>query len=178
MGFKVGDRVRVIAEVITHFPETLNLCDKTGEIIQIRNDSIHFPYRVMIDGHSYYFKESGLEPECCIDDLAELHAKSTPELKESLFKKFDNKKPRTDLLHPEFLLELAKVLGHGAEKYGDTNYKNCDDPNRYYAAALRHLFARKSGEILDPESGIDHLIHAATNLMFLFGLEENDLTKL
>ena len=84
-----------------------------------------------------------------------------------MFRKDDTGKPRMDLLIPEFLLDMGTVLGHGAEKYGDNNWQECNDPQRYYAAALRHLLRWGAGESLDLETGISHLIHAAVNLMFL-----------
>ena len=83
--------------------------------------------------------------------------------------KFDNNKPRMDLIEPEFLEGIAKVLTLGASKYAPDSWKTqvSDPTNRYYAAALRHLTAWKKGEKTDSESGLSHLYHAACNLMFL-----------
>lgn len=83
--------------------------------------------------------------------------------------KYDKGKPRVDLIEPEFVLGIAKVLAHGAEKYKPESWKTevKDPENRYYAAAMRHLLAWKSGEVLDSDSGECHLLHAACNLMFL-----------
>ena len=83
--------------------------------------------------------------------------------------KFDNNKPRMDLIEPEFLEGLAKVLTHGASKYAPDSWKTevSEPERRYYAAALRHLAAWKKGEKTDPESGLSHIHHAACNLMFL-----------
>lgn len=83
--------------------------------------------------------------------------------------KFDNDKPRMDLIEPEFLEGVAKVLTHGASKYAPDSWKTevSEPERRYYAAMLRHLVAWKKGEKIDPESGLSHLHHAACNLMFL-----------
>jgi len=83
------------------------------------------------------------------------------------FTKFDTEKSRTDLIDPDFLLKLGDILEFGARKYDADNWKKCEDHNRYYAAAMRHLLQWKTGEILDPESGSNHLISASVNLMFL-----------
>jgi hypothetical protein len=82
-------------------------------------------------------------------------------------KKNDTGKSRVDLLLPEFLLEVGDVLALGAQKYGEHNWRLVSK-GRYVAATLRHFFAFMGGEILDPESGKQHLAHCATNIMFLW----------
>lgn len=83
--------------------------------------------------------------------------------------KFDADKLRMDLIEPEFLEGLAKVLTLGASKYAPDSWKTdvSEPERRYYAAALRHLLAWKKGEKTDHESGLSHIYHAACNLMFL-----------
>ncbi len=89
--------------------------------------------------------------------------------------KHDEGKNRLDLIEPEFIEGVGKVLTFGAEKYGPNNWQNVDDAeNRYYAATLRHLLAWRKGEKTDPESGLSHLDHVATNIMFLQHFERED----
>jgi len=88
-------------------------------------------------------------------------------------KKFDTTKLRTDLLPLSALTQLAEVLGFGAIKYGDNNWKSGLDYNRLYGATLRHLFAWWGGEVNDPESGLPHLSHAMCNIAFLTEYEAN-----
>jgi len=87
-------------------------------------------------------------------------------------RKNDNEKPRTDLLPPRALVEVAKVFGYGAEKYGDWNWSLGKGlpASRVYAAALRHLFAWWSGEDKDQETGVTHLAHAACSVLMLLDL--------
>ena len=83
-------------------------------------------------------------------------------------RKDDKGKPRMDLLPPKALLEVGEVLAHGAQKYGENNWRLVENAKeRYLAAALRHVFQWRAGEELDPESGLSHLAHAATNLIFM-----------
>lgn len=83
-------------------------------------------------------------------------------------KKYDNGKIRYDLIPPECLKELAKILTFGSEKYGANNWQNLENYNeRYYSALMRHIEAWRSGEMHDPESGELHLSHAMCNVMFL-----------
>ena len=82
--------------------------------------------------------------------------------------KDDKEKNRLDLIEPEFIESVGKVLTFGANKYEPNNWQKVDDAeDRYYAAALRHLMAWRRGEKTDLESGISHLDHAACNIMFL-----------
>lgn len=89
----------------------------------------------------------------------------------SEYKKFDSNKPRTDLLGPTSILEMASVLGFGAKKYSADNWKNCEEPSRFLAAAMRHILQYMQGQKLDDETGISHLAHAMTSLMFVRELE-------
>ena len=83
------------------------------------------------------------------------------------FNKDDKGKARYDLIPEECLQTVVEVLTHGAKKYGDENWRKCDDLNRYFAAAQRHIWAWKRGGETDEETGISHLAHAICNLMFL-----------
>ena len=87
---------------------------------------------------------------------------------ENMSEKADNDKIRIDLVDPAFIEDVCKVLAFGAKKYSPNNWQTLDDhENRYYAAAMRHLLAWRKGHKKDKESGLSHLTHAATNIMFL-----------
>ena len=87
--------------------------------------------------------------------------------------KFDNGKNRLDLIEPEFIENVGWVLTFGADKYEPNNWQKVEDPvNRYYAATLRHLLAWRRGEKIDSESGLNHLSHVATNIMFLMHFDK------
>jgi len=62
--------------------------------------------------------------------------------------KYDNGKPRMDLLPPKAQKGIADVFGYGADKYEDFNYKNGKGLlwSRVYAACLRHLNDWNGGE--------------------------------
>lgn len=83
-------------------------------------------------------------------------------------RKDDQGKTRWDLVQPLALEEYARVLTHGAKKYAPDNWREVPDAKRrYFAAALRHLWAWWKGEPIDPESGCHHLAHAMCCLTFL-----------
>lgn len=82
-------------------------------------------------------------------------------------KKYDEDKPRVDLLPFSALLKVAEVFGYGAEKYGDRNWELGMRWGRLLAASLRHLYAFAEGEDEDPESGLPHLAHAACDVLML-----------
>lgn len=88
------------------------------------------------------------------------------------FMKFDTDKIRYDLVPPHAIQHLAKVLTFGAKKYKPNNWRNNTDLSRYEGALLRHFEAYRMGEMLDPETGMPHLAHALTNLVFLLELTD------
>lgn len=88
--------------------------------------------------------------------------------------KFDNDKNRLELVHWPFVEDIGRVLTYGAGKYAANNWQVLSEAeDRYFAAAMRHLLAWRAGEIEDPETGLNHLAHVATNLMFLHYFGEN-----
>ncbi len=88
-------------------------------------------------------------------------------------KKDDDGKLRYDLVPWAALDEVVRVLGHGARKYGDENWRRVKRlEDRYPAAALRHLSAYLQGETNDRESGMNHLAHAVCSLMFVLATDK------
>lgn len=88
-------------------------------------------------------------------------------------KKFDQGKTQYHLMPLTALEKINQVLMHGAIKYGEHNWRTIDKlEERYFNAAMRHLLAWLGDELVDAESGLPHLAHAATSIMFLI---ENDL---
>lgn len=89
-----------------------------------------------------------------------------------MFVKHDQEKPRTDLIPPRAIMAASEVLGFGARKYSDDNWRKggAGAIPRYLGAALRHIFAHMHGEVNDPESDLPHLAHALTCLLFALEL--------
>lgn len=81
--------------------------------------------------------------------------------------KFDQEKPRVDLLDPLALEGLSKVLTFGAKKYAAHNWRGGISYSRLIGASLRHLFAILRGENVDPESNLPHVDHLGCCWMFL-----------
>lgn len=72
------------------------------------------------------------------------------------------------LLSDIAIQEIVRVLGKGAEKYAERNWERGLKWDSQCCASLqRHLAAWKMGEDNDPETGLSHLAHIATNAMFL-----------
>ena len=87
--------------------------------------------------------------------------------------KFNEGKPKMHLVYTSFMESVARVRQFGIEKHGSSTGWKTTDVIDHIDAALRHITAYKSwligeamGEENDPESGLDHLAHAACNLMF------------
>jgi hypothetical protein len=87
--------------------------------------------------------------------------------------KYDNDKPRMDLLDPDWLEGVADVLTFGAQKYAAHNWRGGIVYSRLIAAAYRHLGAINRGEDIDPESGKPHAYHLSCCVMFLSWMMKN-----
>lgn len=83
----------------------------------------------------------------------------------------DNKL-RFDLIPVLPMVEIAKVFTGGAKKYGDRNWEKGLYWMRCIGAVMRHISMWLLGETFDRESGINHLAHAATNLLFLLEYQQ------
>jgi hypothetical protein len=87
--------------------------------------------------------------------------------------KHDSGKVRFDLVQWDFVQGIADVLAFGASKYAENAWQNVPNAKpRYFAATIRHVTAWWAGELLDSESGLPHIHHAACNLMFLFHFDK------
>lgn len=96
-------------------------------------------------------------------------------LGEEIGVKHDSGKPDYSLLPFHGLEEVVHVLTYGARKYSRDNWRQVEPhKERYTAAALRHLTAYARGEVTDPESGLHHLAHAVTSLLYIL---EKDMQR-
>lgn len=90
--------------------------------------------------------------------------------------KYDGGKPRWVLLTQgchAALRRVVEVLTFGAKKYQAHSWHKVENgQERYRDALYRHLSAYEGGEVNDPESGLPHLAHVATNALFILELEE------
>jgi len=96
--------------------------------------------------------------------------------------KFDDVKPRLELVPWEPIEQVALVMTYGALKYTAENWKTSDgDPEiekRFWGALLRHISDIKQGEKFDSDTGLHHLAHIACNAFFLIWFKRKELTTL
>jgi hypothetical protein len=85
------------------------------------------------------------------------------------------KKCPMHLLPPEFLIQTANVLGHGAAKYEAWNFRKTKvNLSTYLAAVYRHTTAIADGEDLD-ESGFPHAAHIAASAAIVLDAAANGM---
>ena len=104
--------------------------------------------------------------------------------------KYDSSKPDWYIMPWDALEQVQRVLDYGARKYtrtclvdgkevvvsGADNWKNVE-AQRYFSAAIRHMVAHRAGEKLDTESGLPHLAHATTCLLFMLWQETKETQR-
>ena len=82
------------------------------------------------------------------------------------------------LLPASFLRKTAKVLGHGAAKYGAWNWRRSGvEQDTYIGAIMRHLMAMQDGEWLEPQSGLPHAAHIAASCAILIDCWDHRILK-
>ncbi len=81
--------------------------------------------------------------------------------------KYDQDKLRYDLIPANALDELAKVYTFGAKKYADRNWEKGMAWSRIFGAIMRHSWAWFRGQTHDPETGLNHMVHAAWGCLAL-----------
>jgi Domain of unknown function (DUF5664) len=82
-------------------------------------------------------------------------------------KKYDGGKPRMDLLPYDALVQIAEVLGFGAQKYTPGNWAKGIEISRLIASLERHLGEFKEGRDHDSESSLHHMAHVGANVLFI-----------
>lgn len=85
------------------------------------------------------------------------------------------------LVYRSMVVALAHVRRYGIEKHGSSDDWRTTPAVAHYDAMLRHLLAVIDGEEVDQESGLPHLWHLATNVMFeverLYGVGSETFVK-
>ena len=91
--------------------------------------------------------------------------------------KYDGEKPRFSLLPLKPLMSVVEVLELGARKYAPDNWKKVENAqDRYFDALMRHMIAWKTGEKYDPETGLNHLAHAACSVLFMLWFDQQEVS--
>lgn len=91
--------------------------------------------------------------------------------------KKDEGKPRWELIAYDSISGISRVLTFGAKKYEARNWEKGIEYGRVFGAIQRHLTTWWMGENNDVETGLSHLDHALTELMFLSAYEKRGMTK-
>lgn len=83
--------------------------------------------------------------------------------------RFNEGKPRFDLIPPEPMFALAEHYRRGAEKYADRNWEKGMSWMGCFASIQRHSWAWQQGQDFDPDPliGSHHMIAVAWNAMAL-----------
>ena len=96
--------------------------------------------------------------------------------------RYNQGKVEWSLVDFKSLEPMVRVLEYGCKKYARNNWRKGMPATQIIESMLRHTFKLLEGEMVDPESGIDHIGHIQCNALFLaYVLNEkphyNDLIK-
>lgn len=91
--------------------------------------------------------------------------------------RYNTGKTQTREIDPAFLLGIGEVLTAARSKYPEGNWMKPTKFSTPYESLMRHMMKFWSGDELDNETQCHHLLHAATNLMFLYYQVKNNPEK-
>lgn len=92
--------------------------------------------------------------------------------------RYNQGKPEVSQLDPRFILALADLMTKSAEKYGKFNWAKGQEYHTPFDSCQRHLLKFMSGEDIDSESGLSHLVHAAANIMIMWTSQKKNIKYL
>ena len=85
-----------------------------------------------------------------------------------LARKYDEGKPRFDLIPAQPLWEIAEVLTISGEcKYTPRDWEKGIRWRKVFSSIMRHLYRWFQGEDMDSDTGKSHLAHAVAQILFL-----------
>lgn len=93
-------------------------------------------------------------------------------------KRFNEGKPEVSQLDPRFIMALADLMTKSAKKYGRYNWSKGQEYHTPFDSCQRHLLKWISGEDVDSESGMNHLLHAAANIMIMWTSQQKNIKEL
>lgn len=107
-------------------------------------------------------------------DYKKARTEATTEMDQGL--RYSSGKNRLDLIPCSLIDGVGRVLTFGAQKYAPDNWRkfNQQQVKECIGSAMRHIEQYRQGNWLDPESGLPHLAHAATNLGFILELHKEE----
>ena len=87
--------------------------------------------------------------------------------------KADQGKPHPSYVPVALIKGVMAVREYGNLKYHDPDNWKQVEPERYHQAMLHHILAAWNDPYkIDPESGLPHIAHVATNIAFLLEMKE------
>jgi uncharacterized protein YuzB (UPF0349 family) len=81
--------------------------------------------------------------------------------------RYNQGKVQWSLVDYKSIEPMVRVLEYGCLKYSKDNWKKGMPASQIIESMLRHTFKLLEGELVDPESGIEHVGHIQCNAMFL-----------
>ena len=104
--------------------------------------------------------------------MSEVVITSTWENEDDQTAKADAGKPHPSYCPVELIKGVVAVREHGTAKYGDPENWRKVSADRYHEAILRHVLEIWEDPFaVDPDSGLYHLQHIATNISFLLKMK-------
>ena len=131
-----------------------------------------------IENARVHLEEDNLNVDCekmTLGDFAKSGEISTNDQGGQQQAKADQGKPHPSYVPVALIEGVMAVREYGNQKYHDPDNWKQVEPERYHQAMLRHVLAAWNDPYkIDPESGLPHIAHVATNIAFLLEMKEEE----
>jgi hypothetical protein len=154
MGFKVGDKVRVLGD---------SPSNRKGDVGLVKHASGGV-LKVAVEGNS---QDANYHPSHEVELVKE---SEKPKTGGGL--RYNSGKAEIHQIPTSTFIGISKVLMYGAKKYEKNNFRKGMVWTIPYDCLMRHMFSWLDGQEVDEESGLSHLYHAAANIMMLIEYEK------
>lgn len=166
-----------IVQVLIERGADVNATNKDGETALLI--ALYYGYTEIVEMIEQVLEDGMEEQQWLNAPLGELKETTPDGLDQhATGAKLDSGKVRLGLVLGSFSKALTKVgvIGtDGANKYTDNGWKDVKDGEaRYMDAACRHLLQHFGGEVVDKDSGSEHLGHVAWNILAVLELRSRD----
>lgn len=81
--------------------------------------------------------------------------------------RYNQGKVEWSLVDYKSLEPMVRVLEYGCKKYARNNWRKGMPATQIIESMLRHTYKLLEGELVDPESGVEHVGHIQCNALFL-----------
>lgn len=167
------DEADALVDLLIFTIGTMVMCDyplnSIFNVVMHANESKHLGDKGRGTTRDLIKPKDWVGPEHEIRNILRGTNKEAPKMYEDKVIKDDAQKNRLELLPFDTLTGVADVFAYGADKYYKDSWRSATPAtySRSFGSILRHLTRWYAGQEFDPESNLNHIDHAISQLLIM-----------